>query len=57
MAAKQLAYLAGAQAAGLVMGARVPVVLTSRADGRRARLAACAAAVLVARYQRSKPRP
>lgn len=57
MAAKQLAYLASAQSAGLVMGARVPVVLTSRADGRLSRLAACAAAVLVARHERSKPCP
>lgn len=55
MMAKQLAYLAGAQSAGLVMGARVPIVLTSRADGRLSRLASCAAAILVAGHQRSKP--
>lgn len=57
VAAKQLTWLAGAQTAGIVLGARVPVVLTSRADGRLSRLAACAAAVLVARHARLKPRP
>lgn len=55
MMAKQLAYLAGAQSAGVAMGARVPIVLTSRADGRLSRLASCAAAVLLARHQRLKP--
>ena len=55
MMAKQLAYLAGAQSAGLVMGARVPIILTSRADGRLSRLASCAAAILVAAHARSKP--
>jgi phosphotransacetylase len=40
--AKQLQYLAGAQAAGVVVGARVPIALTSRADGAGARLASCA---------------
>ncbi|WP_416896952.1 MAG: bifunctional enoyl-CoA hydratase/phosphate acetyltransferase [Minwuia sp.] len=49
MIAKQLTFLAGAQAAGVVMGARVPVVLTSRADGPAARLASAAIAVLIAR--------
>ena len=48
MLAKQLIYLAGADAAGIVLGARVPVVLTSRSDGVLARLASCALAVLVA---------
>lgn len=57
VAAKQLTWLAGAQTAGIVLGARVPVVLTSRADGRLSRMAACAAAVLVARHARLKPRP
>jgi phosphate acetyltransferase len=42
MLAKQLQYLAGAEAAGVVVGARVPIALTSRADGMRARLASCA---------------
>ncbi|HSI56997.1 MAG TPA: bifunctional enoyl-CoA hydratase/phosphate acetyltransferase [Ideonella sp.] len=46
MIAKQLQYLADAQAAGLVMGARVPLVLTSRADGPMARIASCALALL-----------
>ena len=55
MIAKQLTYLANAQSAGLVMGARVPIILTSRADNRLSRLASCAAAVLVARHERSKP--
>lgn len=47
MIAKQLQYLADAQAAGLVMGARVPIILTSRADGPAARIASCALAMLV----------
>ena len=55
MIAKQLTYLANAQSAGIVMGARVPIVLTSRADGLLSRLASCAVAVLVARHERSKP--
>lgn len=46
MLAKQLIYLAGAEAAGLVLGARVPVVLTSRSDDVLARLASCALALL-----------
>jgi len=50
MLAKQLSFLAGADAAGVVMGARVPIILTSRADSERTRLASCAvAAVLAAR--------
>jgi phosphate acetyltransferase len=48
MLAKQLAYLADAEAAGIVLGTRVPVVLTSRADSAKARLASCAIAVLFA---------
>ncbi|RLA21571.1 MAG: phosphate acetyltransferase [Gammaproteobacteria bacterium] len=53
MLAKNLIFLAGADAAGVVLGARVPIVLTSRADSVRARLASCAVAVLdaVARRQ------
>ena len=47
MLAKQLVYFAGATAAGLVLGARVPIVLTSRADSVRARLASAALAKLV----------
>ena len=49
MLAKQLTFLGGADAAGLVLGARVPIVLTSRADSLRTRLASCAVAVLMAR--------
>lgn len=47
--AKQLEYLAGAQIAGIVLGARVPIILTSRADGTLSRLASCALALLLAR--------
>ncbi len=55
MLAKQLTFLAGADAAGVVLGARVPIVLTSRADGRRTRIASCAVAVLMARARRTTP--
>ncbi len=48
--AKSLTFLAGADAAGIVLGARVPVILTSRADSVSARLASCAVAVLVAAH-------
>lgn len=54
MLAKQLSFLAGADAAGVVMGATVPIILTSRADSPRARIASCAVAVLVANAQRDK---
>ncbi len=47
--AKQLTFLAGADAAGVVVGARVPIILTSRADSETARIASCAVAVLMAR--------
>ena len=47
MIAKQLQYLANSQAAGIVMGLRVPLILTSRADGPLARVASCALALLV----------
>ncbi len=46
MLAMQLEYLGGAELAGVVLGARVPIVLTSRSDSARARLASCAVAVL-----------
>ena len=49
MLAKQLEYLAGAQLAGIVLGSRVPIVLTSRADRSHARLASCAVALLLVR--------
>ncbi|MBV8467530.1 MAG: bifunctional enoyl-CoA hydratase/phosphate acetyltransferase [Burkholderiales bacterium] len=51
MLAKQLQYLAGAQAAGIVLGARVPIILTSRADLAQARMASCAVALLYVRSQ------
>jgi phosphate acetyltransferase len=54
MLAKQLSYLAEADAAGIVLGARVPIVLTSRADSAKARLASCAVAVLFAHARRAK---
>ncbi len=47
MLAKQLAYLTGALSAGMILGAKVPIVLTSRSDGARARLISCAIAVLM----------
>jgi phosphotransacetylase len=50
--AKQLTFLANADSAGLVLGARVPVILTSRADSVRARTASCAVAMLVAHATR-----
>ena len=49
MLAKQLTFLSGAEAAGVVLGARVPIVLASRADGPATRLASCALGVLMAR--------
>jgi phosphate acetyltransferase len=50
--AKQLSFLANADSAGLVLGARVPIILTSRADSVRARIASCAVAALVAHARR-----
>ena len=52
MLAKSLSFLADADAAGIVLGARVPIILTSRADSVLTRLASCAVASLLARYQR-----
>ncbi|WP_306917936.1 phosphate acetyltransferase [Rhizobium mesoamericanum] len=52
MLAKNLTFLARADAAGIVLGARVPIILTSRADSVRARLASCAVAVLLADARR-----
>ncbi|HXJ93099.1 MAG TPA: bifunctional enoyl-CoA hydratase/phosphate acetyltransferase [Terriglobia bacterium] len=49
---KQLAFFAGAEAAGIVVGARVPIILANRADGLRSRLTSCAAAVLLAEAAR-----
>ena len=51
MLAKQLAFVSGADAAGIALGATVPVILTSRADGEKARLASCAIAVLYRYWQ------
>jgi len=53
MLAKSLTFLAGADAAGIVLGARVPIILTSRADSVMTRLASCAVAVLVAEARRA----
>jgi len=50
--AKSLSFLADATAAGIVLGARVPIILTSRADSVMTRLASCAVAVLVAKFRR-----
>ena len=55
MLAKQLEYLGGAQMAGIVLGARVPVILTSRADKTLARLGSCAIALLLARRAGAAP--
>jgi phosphate acetyltransferase len=52
MLAKNLTFLAKADAAGIVLGARVPIILTSRADSVRTRLASCAIAVLLADARR-----
>jgi phosphate acetyltransferase len=56
MMAKQLSFLANADSAGLVLGARVPIILTSRADSLRSRVASCAVAVLAAHARRQPPR-
>jgi phosphotransacetylase len=52
MLAKQLTYMANADAAGIVLGARVPIILTSRADNLRTRMASSAVAVLLAHARR-----
>jgi phosphate acetyltransferase len=54
MLAKSLSFLAGADAAGIVLGAKVPIILTSRADSVMARLASCAVAAMVAAARREK---
>ncbi|HAV37052.1 MAG TPA: phosphate acetyltransferase [Massilia sp.] len=54
MLAKSLSFLASADAAGIVLGARVPIILTSRADSVMTRRASCAVAVLVARARREQ---
>ena len=55
MLAKQLMYLGGAASAGIVLGAKVPIVLTSRADSRESRIASCAIALLLAHHYRQTP--
>ena len=52
MVAKQLSFLANADSAGLVLGARVPIILTSRADSVRSRIASCGVAVIAAHARR-----
>jgi phosphate acetyltransferase len=54
MLAKSLTFLADADAAGIVLGARVPIILTSRADSVTTRLASCAVAALVAKWRRER---
>ncbi len=53
MLAKNLTFLSGADAAGIVLGARVPIILTSRADNVRTRMASCAVAMLLAHSRRT----
>ncbi|WP_038209892.1 bifunctional enoyl-CoA hydratase/phosphate acetyltransferase [Xenophilus azovorans] len=55
MLAKQLEYMGDAATAGIVLGAKVPIVLTSRADARDTRMASCAIAVLLAHRWRTTP--
>lgn len=55
MLAKNLVYLSKADAAGIVLGARVPIVLTSRSDSVRGRMASCAVGVIYAHARRGKP--
>ena len=54
MLAKELTFLAHAQAGGIVVGAKCPIILTSRADDERSRLASCAVAVLAAEWGRGR---
>ena len=53
MLVKELSFLAKADAAGIVLGARVPIILTSRADSVRARMASCAVAAIYANFRRA----
>jgi phosphate butyryltransferase len=55
MVGKELTFLAHAEAGGVVMGAQAPVILTSRADDEKARLASCAVAALYARWKAGEP--
>ena len=55
MLAKPLIYLGDAASAGIVLGAKVPVILTSRADSRQSRIASCAIALMLAHRYRAAP--
>ena len=55
MLAKQLIYLGDAGSAGIVLGAKIPIVLTSRADTRASRIASCAIALMLAHHYRMTP--
>ncbi|MFA5493676.1 MAG: phosphate acyltransferase, partial [Porticoccaceae bacterium] len=55
MLAKQLMYLGGAASAGIVLGGKVPIILTSRADSRETRIASCAIALMLAHHYRTSP--
>jgi len=55
MLAKNLTFLSRADAAGIVLGARVPIILTSRADNVRTRMASCAVTVLLRHSQLKQP--
>lgn len=55
MLAKQLIFMGQAASAGIVLGAKVPVVLTSRADPRESRMASCAIALMLAHHNRTSP--
>ena len=55
MLAKQLISLSNAASAGIVLGARVPVILTSRADNRQSRIASCAIGMMLAHHYRKSP--
>jgi phosphotransacetylase len=55
MLAKQLEHMGDAASAGIVLGARVPIILTSRADSRESRIASCAIALMLARHYETSP--
>jgi phosphate acetyltransferase/phosphate butyryltransferase len=55
MLAKQLEYMGDAASAGIVLGAKVPVVLTSRADSCASRIASCAITLMLAQHYRGTP--
>ena len=54
MLAKQLVLLGGATSSGIILGARIPIILTSRADGAQARIGSCAIAALMADARRKR---